>query len=109
MQGEYTFEVESGSTMPKSVFARREQIANLYQMGAVDQLALLNEYDIPNKEQIIQRMSMGQLGVLLEKLQIAGMSEELLAQINEIANMDDNTFKQLFTTPPPQNGGNTAQ
>jgi len=105
MQGEFTFEVVPGSTMPKSMWVRRDQSVQLYQAGAIDQKAILEEFDYPNRDEIITRMQMGQLGVLLEKLQMAGMPDKQLQTIQFIASLDDKQFQKMFMQGAPESGG----
>ncbi|WP_339314617.1 hypothetical protein [Paenibacillus sp. FSL M7-0896] len=51
-----TVEVEAGSSLPQSRMARREEAKDLYTMQAIDQQALLEAYDWPEAEEVIQRM-----------------------------------------------------
>jgi hypothetical protein len=108
MQGEYSFEVVPGSTMPKSMWARREQALQLYGQRAIDQKALLDEFDWPNRDEIIHRMQMGIIGQMLEKLQIAGIDPKILQQIQFVLSLEEKDFKKLFQQLPTQTGGNTA-
>jgi hypothetical protein len=94
--GKYTFEVSSGSTMPKSSFIRQEQAIQLFREKAIDQIELLLRLDYPNAEEIVKRMQRGPLADLLERLQTAGMPEEILQTIQTVAEMDDNEYKQFI-------------
>lgn len=105
IQGEYTFEVVSGSTLPKSLFVRLEQSVQLYNAGAIDQKAILEAFDFPKREEIIHRMQIGQLGILLEKLDIAGVPDEMLKVIEFVASLDDKEFKKQFQQPAKESGG----
>lgn len=51
-----TVEIEAGSSLPQSRLARREEAAELFSAGAIDQEALLDSYDWPDREEIIKRM-----------------------------------------------------
>lgn len=109
MQGEYSFEVVPGSTMPKSMWARREQALQLYQGQAIDQKALLDEFDWPNRDEIIHRMQMGVIGQMLEKLQISGLVDaKTLQKIQFVLSLEEKDFKKLFQQLPTQGGGSTA-
>lgn len=52
--------VVSGSTLPTNRWARFEQMKELYNLGLVDQTAVLKEADIPNRDSIIERMGIMQ-------------------------------------------------
>jgi hypothetical protein len=95
VQGKYTFEVTTGSTMPKSSFVLQEQAISLFREGAIDQIELLVRLNYPNAEEIVKRMQAGPLMELLERLQSVGMPEEILQTIQTVASMDDNEFKQF--------------
>tara|TARA_Y100001963_G_scaffold117314_1_gene163215 strand:- start:1820 stop:4123 length:2304 start_codon:yes stop_codon:yes gene_type:complete len=61
----------SGSTLPVNRWAYLEELKQLLQMGVVDDIAVLAETDIKNKEKIVQRKSLysqlqGQLSSLQE-------------------------------------------
>ena len=108
-EGEFTFEVVAGSTMPKSVFVRNEQAIALYGQGALDQRALLEALEWPQIEEVILRMTQGPLGQLLERLQKTELLDEVtLGVIQKIGSMDDNTFKQTFKKIPTPLGGTSA-
>lgn len=123
MQGEFSFDVVSGSTMPKSMFARREQALQLAQNGFIDQKALLDEFDFPNADEIIQRMQSGPLGNLIERLAIAmqadpaaikalnmaKLDEKDLETIHAIGSMQDKDFEKVFVAKPPVQGGQVLQ
>jgi hypothetical protein len=51
-----TVEVEAGSSLPQSRMARREEAMALFQAQAIDQVSLLEAYDWPDAEEVIQRM-----------------------------------------------------
>lgn len=96
MQGEYTFEVVPGSTLPKSLFVRLEQSTQLFNAGAIDQRALLEAHDIPNIDEIIARMQQGPLGELLERLQIMGVVDDQTLQIiQQIGSLEEKDFNKL--------------
>jgi hypothetical protein len=63
----------AGSTLPVNRWAYLEELKQLMQMGVIDDIALLSEADIKNKEQIMKRKSMysqlqGQLQSMEESL-----------------------------------------
>lgn len=105
LKGEFAFEVVTGSTMPKSVFVRREHDIQLFQSGAIDQRALLESFDYSKIEEVILRMQQGPLGQLLERLKGAGMQDLALKFIQNVGSMDDNDYKQQFGANPTPYGG----
>lgn len=52
-----TVEIEAGSSLPQSRIARREEASELFQAGAIDQEALLDAYDYPDRDKIMKRMA----------------------------------------------------
>jgi hypothetical protein len=56
--GQFDVRVVSGSTMPVNRWAYLDELKQLLQMGVVDDIAVLAETDIRNKERIAQRKSM---------------------------------------------------
>ena len=67
----------AGSTMPVNRWAYLEELKQLLQFGVVDDIAVLAETDLKNKEQIIQRKSLySQLQSQLSSLQEALKDKE---------------------------------
>ena len=54
----YDIKIISGSTLPVNRWAYLEELKQLLQMGVVDDIAVLAETDIKNKENIVKRKSM---------------------------------------------------
>ena len=66
----YDVRIISGSTLPVNRWAYLEELKQLMQMGVIDDIALLAETDIKNKENIIKRKSVySQLQSQLSSLQ----------------------------------------
>ena len=70
---QYDVRIVSGSTLPVNRWAYLEELKSLMQMGIVDDVAVLAETDIRNKDKIVQRKSLyaqlqGQMGQLQEAL-----------------------------------------
>lgn len=107
MNGEFTFEVVPGSTLPKSLFVRLEQSVQLFNAGAIDQKALLEAHDVPNADEIIRRMSLGQLGLLIERLQKAGLPPEVLEVVQAIGSMDEKQFNKEVAQGAGVDGGSS--
>lgn len=51
-----TVEIEAGSSLPQSRLARREEASELFGAGAIDQEALLDAYDWPDRDEVMKRM-----------------------------------------------------
>ena len=69
----YDVRIISGSTLPVNRWAYLEELKQLMQLGVIDDIALLAETDLKNKENIMKRKSLysqlqGQLGQLQESL-----------------------------------------
>ena len=69
----FDIRIVAGSTLPVNRWAYLEELKQLMQLGVVDDIAVLAETDIKNKEKIVQRKSIyaqlqGQLGQLQEAL-----------------------------------------
>jgi hypothetical protein len=69
----FDIRIVSGSTLPVNRWAYLEELKQLMQLGVVDDIAVLAETDIKNKEKIVQRKSLyaqlqGQLGQLQEAI-----------------------------------------
>tara|TARA_R110002020_G_scaffold167042_2_gene355274 strand:+ start:1087 stop:3426 length:2340 start_codon:yes stop_codon:yes gene_type:complete len=68
----FDIRIVSGSTLPVNRWAYLEELKSLMQMGVVDDIAVLAETDIKNKEKIVQRKSLySQLQGQLNQLQSA--------------------------------------
>ena len=70
----FDIKIVSGSTLPVNRWAYLEELKELMQMGIVDDIAVLAETDLKNKDKIIQRKSIyaqlqGQLGQLQEAIE----------------------------------------
>lgn len=57
IRGDWDIIIGTGSTLPVSKSLRFEQAIRLFQMQAIDQIALLESADWPGKEDIIKRMT----------------------------------------------------
>ena len=66
----YDIRIISGSTLPVNRWAYLEELKQLMQLGVVDDIAVLAETDIRNKDKIVQRKSLySQLQSQLENLE----------------------------------------
>ena len=84
----FSFEVESGSTTPRTTLQIQEQAAQLYKLRAIDARALLETLNFPKWRQIIERMGEDQLDMALNVLIQAGLPQQ-----------DAMTLKQLLLQP----------
>lgn len=53
---QFTVEIEAGSSLPTSRLARREEAMELAAAGFIDQEAILEAYDWPDRESVVKRM-----------------------------------------------------
>jgi hypothetical protein len=89
------FQVVAGSTMPTSRLQQREEAKELHGQGAIDIRELLERLDWPNRQEVIKRMELGQLAPIIERLQALGVSEEIIAMLQKIANMDESEYNAI--------------
>ena len=87
--------VVSGSTLPVSRVQRREEAIGLSEKGQIDQQALLESLDFPNRNDIIKRMQAGPMGSALQKLQAMGIPPEILDVLGQVMTMDDKEFQKV--------------
>jgi hypothetical protein len=71
--GKYDVQVVSGSTMPSNRWARFEYYKELYQMGVIDQVELLQQTDVADMEGVLERA--GQMQQMQQQIQ--GAQEEI--------------------------------
>ncbi len=79
----YDIRVVQGSTLPVNRWAYLEELKQLMQLGVVDDIAVLAETDIKNKENIVKRKSL--------YAQLSGQVE----QLNEAVKDKDGTIETL--------------
>ena len=122
-----TFDVRivSGSTLPVNRWAYLEELKQLLQMGVVDDIAVLEQADIRNKENIIKRKSLyaqqqSQIAQLEEQIKsLRGDNETLTRQVvqsnikskalagsvevaKQVANTKSNIYKEELETVAQQ-------
>ena len=109
-QGQYTFNVEAGSTLPQSKSAKREMYLKLASGGFLDAEAILDIFNVPNRDQILQRKARGPLMQAAQRLQKTGMfnsgmqvelKPELLDALIKIIAMPEKEFERLFPQAKP--------
>ena len=86
LDAEFAYIVESGSTVIKTEAEERQQAAELFQLGAIDQVALLDAVKFRGWREVVERMA--EAGPLEQAMQIllqAGLPEELVQNLYEFA------------------------
>lgn len=88
--------VVSGSTLPVSRVQRREEAIALSDKGQIDQQALLEALDWPNRNDIVQRMHLGVLGQGLQKLQGMQIPPEIIDVLGQVMSLEDKEYEKLM-------------
>uniref|UniRef100_A0A6M3L4L9 Putative portal protein n=1 Tax=viral metagenome TaxID=1070528 RepID=A0A6M3L4L9_9ZZZZ len=75
--------VESGSSAPITKIGRRQQYVELFKLGALDLLSMLEMLEIPNPQRIIERLYGGLIGIeeAIKILISKGLPEEIGVQL----------------------------
>jgi hypothetical protein len=74
--GEYDVAIIAGSTLPSNRWAMLQEYRELYQLGLVDQVAVLKRAEIPDADQIIQRS-----GMIQQMQQMIAQQEETIKSL----------------------------
>jgi hypothetical protein len=82
--GSFNYLVHSGSTMIQTRTQKQEQSVGLFEKGAIDQQALLEDLGYPKAKQVLERMAEGQLETAMSIMVQAGMPEEQAMQIMQV-------------------------
>lgn len=80
---EFNYLVHAGSTMIQTRIQKQEQSAGLYEKGAIDQQALLEDLGYPKTKQVLERMAEGQLEAAMSILIQAGLPEEQAVMLTQ--------------------------
>jgi len=86
LDAEFSYVVESGSTVIKTEAEDRQQATELFQLGAIDQVALLEAVKFRGWREVVERMA--EKGPLEQAMQIliqAGLPEELVQNLYAFA------------------------
>lgn len=86
LDAEFAYVVESGSTVIKTEAEDRQQASELFQLGAIDQVALLEAVKFRGWREVVERMA--EKGPLEQAMQIlvqAGLPVEVVEQIYQFA------------------------
>lgn len=74
--GEYDVTVIAGSTLPSNRWAMLQEYRELYQLGLVDQVAVLKRAEIPDADQILERS-----GQIAQMQQLIAQQEEMIKDL----------------------------
>lgn len=88
--------VVSGSTMPISKVQQREEAVYLFEKQAIDLEHLHEKLDTSGRSEMLKRMEMGPLGELFERLAALGLPENMLATVQQIAQLDPKEFEKAM-------------
>ena len=80
--------VVSGSTLPVSDIAKREETVAMFERGLIDQEEVLKNMGVDNYRDIIKRMQQGPLGQYLQKLAMIGIPQPILQLFQQLGTMD---------------------
>jgi len=80
----FNYVVESGSTVARTSLQIQEQAMELYDKGAIDRRALLENLNFPGWKEIIERAGEGQLDQALQILIDAGLEEEVAIELRTL-------------------------
>jgi len=98
----FNYTVESGSSMPKTSLQIQEQSQALFEKGAIDQQALLENLNYPKWREIVERMSEGQLSAAMGILVQAGLPQEQAQQLMMVLQQPQGGPGNGPQTPPQQ-------
>jgi len=87
--------VVAGSTMPVSKIQQREEAIGLAQMNRIDDQALYEALDLPDRRNMIKRRQMGPIGMYLEKLK-AILPPQIMQQLAMVAQMEPDDFRKAL-------------
>lgn len=90
-----TVEIEAGSSLPQSRLARREEASELFGAGAIDQEALLDSYDWPDREEIMKRMKEQAAQQQEAQAQAAQAAEQAKVQAEQLKLQQQMELKQM--------------
>ena len=82
--GKFDVRIVAGSTLPVNRWAYLEELKQLLQLGVVDDIAVLSETDIRNKDKIAERKS----AYAQMQSQISGLDEEVKDQAGTIETLE---------------------
>lgn len=106
-QGEYAFAISAGSTLPKDRNAQLNMYLQLSQAGQVDQKALFDALEVPNGDQIIERMQQGPVNQMLDKVRATGMfgdaTDATVEALRQIVLAQPADLEKLFPQMKPEN------
>jgi hypothetical protein len=110
---EFNYLVESGSTLAKTSLQVQEQAFALYQAGAIDRQALLENLNFPSWKEIVERVGEGQLSQAIQILIQAGLPQDLAQvlyqQLSQPQGGPGNKPQDAGAKPGASGGNGSAQ
>lgn len=91
----FTVEIEAGSSLPQSRLARREEALELAGAGMIDQEAVLDAFDWPDREEIIKRMKEQQAQAMEAQQQAAQAEAQGKVQAEQVKAQTQIQLKQM--------------
>ena len=101
----FNYTVESGSSMPKTSLQIQEQSQALFEKGAIDQQALLENLNFPKWREIVERMGEDKLQAAMQILVQAGLPEDQAMMLLQTLSQPQGGPGNGPQTPPAQQPG----
>lgn len=92
---QFVVEIDAGSSLPTSRMARREEAAELFGAGVIDQQALLEAYDWKDRDEIMKRM-----GEMQKLQQENEMMQQELQKMQQMQQTQQQMPQQPMQAPP---------
>jgi len=109
LQGKYEYEIVAGSTLPVNREYRRQEAVELGARGLIDQQAVLEALDFPNRDEVVHRMQAGPIGMTLEKIaalaEAHGVPRDFVQNILGLAQVPDEEAKKIIAQARAQQQG----
>lgn len=101
-QGELSFHIEAGSTLPHNRAVRQGQVIELAKARNLPNRILLEELGFADAKKLAQEMDAGPLQAALQKLKQSGLFEDdVLQAIEQLLSMDEATYRKNFGSGNP--------
>jgi hypothetical protein len=96
-QGEMSFHIEAGSTLPHNRAYRQGVMTELAKAGKLTNKTLFRELAIPNGDEEAARLEAGPMGIAMQKLEQSGQFDPATLQaIQNVVSLDDKQFSRAF-------------
>lgn len=90
-RGKYDVSIVAGSTLPNNRWAMLQQYIELFQMGLVDDIAVIRQTELPDGEEILERNAMYQQ----MRQQLAAMEEQIKKLSGDLQTADRKSVNAL--------------